>query len=82
MDSSFNRENRFYSSMTPAKARRQLRISLMVVGALAIGTVLAFLTSQIKPVHTKQDVVKQTTQLPFTQFIRHAIVTRTVKPNG
>lgn len=62
----------FIASISPAAARRQLNMSIAVVVAFVIATVLVLASGQIKPRTQTVAPVKLTIQLPGKMKVHHA----------
>ena len=71
----------FIASISPAAARRQLKISIAVVAAFVIATALALATGQIRPQTQPPAPVKLTIQMPGKIKTHHAANHIDVKTN-
>ena len=69
-----DRDEGFFSTMSPAAARQQLRVSLAVAGAFLAAAVLALAAGSFRPVHTEQAAVKLTIEMPAPHYTRQANV--------
>jgi len=72
----------FGPAMTPAMARRQLRVSLTLIAAFALATVAALATGKTPEGHSERAAVKLTIEAPGATLTRHAADTDAMGRSG
>ncbi len=75
-------ESGFVQAISPDMARRQLKLSAALVGALLVATALVATLGQIQPRYADPAVVKLTVQAPGSLQIQQATTKVSVQPGG
>lgn len=76
----------FAPVFAPSQARRQLRVSLVILAAVVTATFSAALTGNLKPIHAERAPVTLTYQQPGTSLTQKAqavpVQAQTARPRG
>ncbi len=76
-------ESGFIQTISPEVARRQLKISLAVVAALAVATLSLASIGQIQPRHSEPATVQLVVQAPGSLQVQQATATKNkTQPGG
>jgi hypothetical protein len=77
-----NEDSGFVQAISPDMARRQLKLSAALVGALAVATALIATLGQFQPRYGEPAVVKLTVQAPGSLQTQQANTKISVQPGG